>query len=290
MLKQQIWLNSEIKIDKRIIYWDKWVKAGVIQIKNITKENGDFEDIKTLCERYKAKLPFTELEGIKKAIPNKWKRLLVEEEQNPETKDWVTVMSQKVSVVRIAYKALNQDENLLDPIMVKWNDGLQVISMSKKKLLTAIQNINKITNVPKLQSFQYRFLFKALTTNIHLQKYKIKSMNLCTFCSIEKETIEHVFFTCQKSNRLWVKIAEWLKVNTISFEQIVYNNINKNPKFVENMIVLAAKSYIYTARCEEKEPQLESFKIIVKNIKEIEQEIAKKNGKEMLHKIKWQKN
>lgn len=51
--------------------------------------------------------------------------------------------------------------------------------------------------------------------------------------------------------------------------------------------MLNAKMHIYVQRYLQKQPSFELFKVQIKTLHDIKLEIAKKNGKETLHKIKW---
>ena len=90
------------------------------------------------------------------------------------------------------YKRMTKSENLLKPILSKCqNLDLEIDS---SEFLKAFQDVNKLTNVVKLRSFQYRCLIGALVTNIHLKHYKITEDDTCTFCKESKETIMHMFY------------------------------------------------------------------------------------------------
>ena len=41
-----------------------------------------------------------------------------------------------------------------------------------------------------------QLLHRIIPTNSFLHKIKLKNTNLCTFCKIHDETIEHLFFDC----------------------------------------------------------------------------------------------
>ena len=47
-----------------------------------------------------------------------------------------------------------------------------------------------------LQNFQFKLLHRIIPNNSFLYKIKLKNTNLCTFCKIHNETIEHLFFDC----------------------------------------------------------------------------------------------
>jgi hypothetical protein len=47
-----------------------------------------------------------------------------------------------------------------------------------------------------LINLQYKFLHRVIPTNTFLFKIHIKDTKLCSFCNVEDETVEHLFFNC----------------------------------------------------------------------------------------------
>ena len=131
-------------------------------------------------------------------------------------------------------------------------------------------------------------LFKALITNIHLECFNIRNSNACTFCNNQQETIKHLFYDCTKIQAFWTNIVNWLSYpSPLSWKQILFNKVTPNPKQVQNLIILAAKNYIYATRCLSKDISFEAFKCIIYDLESTEKFIAFKNGKSIIHNRKW---
>ena len=92
---------------------------------------------------------------------------------------------------------------------------------------------------------------KVIPTNIQLERYGIKDSNLCTFCKIEKETLQHLFVDCAKVKVFWEKVSTLILgfSQTLNFKNIILNTMHVNQKVIDNFIVLAAKHFIYKTRC-----------------------------------------
>jgi len=54
-----------------------------------------------------------------------------------------------------------------------------------------------------LRAFQYKLLNRAIATNKYSEICKIKESNLCNFCQIEIEKIEHLFWECPIVQTFW---------------------------------------------------------------------------------------
>ena len=246
ILAQQIWVNSSIRIDDKPVYWKNWADKGINLIKDLVANNGDFLSHRQLNSKFEKNFPFTEYFGLMQAIPQKWKAII----KNGENIGYITPytkLQNQQSAVKTVYSDLIDSNNLMATAINKWKkEQYQYDStITSENLTKAIANIYKITNSTKLRSFQYRFLQKALVTNAHLTRYKIKPNNWCSLCEISKETIFHLFFDCVIVKTFWAACCNLLDIPNLNYEQIVYNNVKNNPNCVENAIVLRAKMYIY---------------------------------------------
>ena len=108
----------------------------------------------------------------------------------------------------------------------------------------------------KIKEFQYKILHQYLPTNNILFKMKKISTYACYFCSMYRETIEHLFFECLFVRNFWVEIQ--MKLSEIVHENITLNKkeilfgygldtvINKN-SFI-NKIIMYGKYYIWKCK------------------------------------------
>ena len=283
--KQVIWYNSAIRINNTPVWFKKWSEMGLNRIADIINNDGRLFTLEQIKIKYGFEPPFTEYYSIAKAIPEEWKRQLrMQETQDMDNliQQWSNVKSQS----KLIYFHLNQRQDVLTNMVLKWNQT--VPSLTLQELLKYIKNIYSITNTPKLRSFQYRLLQKAIITNIQLVRYGIKDSALCTFCEAEVETVKHLFYECQIIGSFWEKIIRWLNLREpLTWEIILFNNVLPNPKHLPNLIVLLAKRYIYVNRCLQKEIVFDSFKALIQDQKNIELFIAKKNNKTQQHNVKW---
>ena len=71
-------------------------------------------------------------------------------------------------------------------------------------LTSQVQVIPKVTIFTKIRSFQYKFALRAIVTNVRLCKYKIATVDCCTFCCKNVETLYHLFYGCEKNTRVMV--------------------------------------------------------------------------------------
>ena len=166
--------------------------------------------------------------SLKLAIPIEWKKYFTENERDvytplpPHNFDmaktvWKENFSKKV------YETLAEDSTLLTNKFQKWNKELNTeICNGIYQFGELHRNIYVVTNITKYRSFQYRLTQRAIVTNIHLQKWGLKTSPLCSFCNNVDETYVHLFVTCPKISEIWKEIARKLqneyKITELCFE------------------------------------------------------------------------
>ena len=65
-------------------------------------------------------------------------------------------------------------------------------------------------NLLKIKSFQYEILQRVFTTNHFLNMCKIEEGDKCSYCNVESEDIEHLFWDCALVNNLWIQFGDSL--------------------------------------------------------------------------------
>ena len=105
----------------------------------------------------------------------------------------------KVSSV---YYFLHSKDDLLLSKWLAWNIKSEQL-LEYDEYVSLFRNINKLTVCTKLRSFQYKFLLRAIVTNVDLKYNGIRQDANCTFCNLEKETIQHLFVNCIYVKPLW---------------------------------------------------------------------------------------
>ena len=160
-------------------------------------------------------------------------------------------------------------------------------------------NWNKIHSLPfsctidsKLRNFQYKYIMRIIPTNKLLLKFKIKTTNLCDFCSMFIETLDHLFWYCSYSQHFWnefntfligLNIFIQLNLKTVSFG--ITDSIKNNSAV--NYLLVCAKYFIFINKCLNTTPKFSCFKNYFKRQIEVEKSIAQVNDKLEVHANKW---
>lgn len=63
-------------------------------------------------------------------------------------------------------------------------------------------------HIPRHAFILWKLAYRRLSTEDRLSKFRINVDPNCSFCWNAQETYEHLFFSCQFSNRIWVEVLK----------------------------------------------------------------------------------
>ena len=144
---------------------------------------------------------------------------------------------------------MNRKNLIVRPKSNTWAEELE-IELTVDEFNRSISRMYTITNVPKLRSFQYRVMHRALVLNTHLNRWGMREDNLCSFCQNSKETIQHIFVNCKHTKALWMSVNKTIEnrgknCNLLeNASSLIFNNF-KQP--LVNIVVLITKQYILSS-------------------------------------------
>ena len=105
-------------------------------------------------------------------------------------------------------------------------------------------------------------------TNNMLIKMGIKKINLCSFCSREIDSVEHMLLQCEISHGLWLDVGNW--ISELGMENYHLSDTRIIPGDLENAssintIILFTKKAIYNSMKMEQKPNIINVKNDVKS-------------------------
>ena len=256
ILSQPLWNNVFIKIENKSVFYKSWYIKNLRYVNDLVDESGVFMSPTELINKFNLKCTFLQAYGIICAIPSSWKskirefgkRLLVVKSENIER------LFKTKKVTSFTYDSLRKSV-ATQPTRVqrKWN----------KLLPSPVEDWSTYYSIPflctsasKLRSFQYRIFHRTIGTNVLLMKMGIKDHDDCFFCDSKPETIEHLFWYCDRIFPLWNALAHWIRSVTeieieFSLESVLLGYTNCMPcKNAINCTFLVVKFFIYKCKME----------------------------------------
>ena len=152
---------------------------------------------------------------------------------------------------------------------------------------------HKVTLDIRTRIFQYKLLNRILYTNNLLYKMKLSETPLCTFCGLNEESPEHLFFYCHFSTSFWMQTVNWLKNIDLKIDKLDVKDVilgftkMKAHWTLFNHIIIVGKQTIYSNRSRRTNPTLPQLIEKLKYIEHIEYSIANRNDRLKFHNQKW---
>ena len=146
-----------------------------------------------------------------------------------------------------------------------------------------------VTIETKMRSFQFKFSHLIFWSNDVLFKRSMIDSPLCTFCSNEEETLEHLFINCPFIQPLWAALEHILNHKFTMQEKLFgcYKNLDDKEYDIISHSSILLKYYVHISRLDNRTPQTFILKkrLIYSSI--LEETIALKKGKSDRHHQKW---
>ena len=144
----------------------------------------------------------------------------------------------------------------------------------------------KSTNDIRSHNFQHKYIMRIVPTNQFLTKCNIVGSALYELCSMEIETVSHLFWKCAHVQQFWTSVSDLQRVYdseiNIPVKTITFGICHSKPKcdaIVINFIIFLAKYFIFQNKQNKKVPNIHVFNFYLSNRIKIEKEIALLNDK-----------
>ncbi len=60
------------------------------------------------------------------------------------------------------------------------------------------------------RSFQYRIIHLIIGNNAKAFRYGLEESNICDMCVQGEENYRHLFIECNKGNKFWIDVKQWI--------------------------------------------------------------------------------
>ena len=274
-LSSIIWGNNIFKFKNKCLYYDNWIKAGIIYARDLFNLNGNF----------------LSGEQIFHLLPDKRKWMseysIIKKVFKPHTKTFNTLNAyhinihcntlffngQKMVELKTAKSKLFYEIGVKMIATRHYMEKCWNVTFGHKYLHCEWKNIylRKIKNIPckKISEFNYKILHNLLVTGYILSKWNKNIPPECLSCGAI-DTPEHLLFQCNRVKTIWNKVGTLLKVD-LSWKHIViglHEEGEKDINTVRNNIlsIIAYSIYISWVKCDDSKCTYK-FVNIDKNVK-----------------------
>ena len=178
-----IWHNKDIKVDGKSVFWKKAYQKELKYVYQLYR-HGSLKSYVVLEEEFG--LDVMSVNCLISAIPS-WMKTKAKRNEvqcvSVEPHAWTA---------KTAYKVLNVNSVNLPEKAMRWSKEL-FEEVTASDLLNALVQTKRTSNVPKIRSFIFRLIHRALVFNIQLKHWGIRETDECTFCCGPRENASHLF-------------------------------------------------------------------------------------------------
>ena len=298
--REILWCNKEIKIQKKEVLYREWLNKGIITIHDILQENGDFRTEKSLETEFGFKIDTMMFNGLKAAIPCKWKRCVktmkigkhvISNCEQPFVKCDNKLLALGIATNKDVYWELVRQKQVKPIVAQKWCERYNIPDDDWKSIFKSMTEIKE----SKMKAFQYKVLYNVIPCNHYLKKIGRSSTDKCPACD-EVEDLIHYFIGCQGKTNIWLQIRRWWQGLTgqdinIDEQDIILGLHKRNFKIIKheqlNIIMTTVKWKIHANKQSGDTCCLYQVLYSLKKMIKIEEMIAIRNGRTTMHRLKW---
>jgi hypothetical protein len=302
ILRETLWLNKFITVDRKPIYWKEWYGKGIHFIRDILDSKFCFLTREDLLNKYNIKCSFMDHLRIRQALPGRWRKLIVSN-NNTITNNVQPVRIQnrgnahdlQRTTSQFFYQTLiNMGISTKPNCIKRWENIYDINSDIWPSLFKAPFQSCRETY---LQSLQYRIIHRILPCNNWLHTRKVIPSNMCedTMCDGQSlDTIEHHLILCAPVQIFWESFVTWwnsmnfLKLSPLTQENIILGYpCENNEDAILNYCLILAKHYIHSCKRYKNKVFFLHFLPLLKEKNYIEEMICIQNSKEQQFYTKW---
>ena len=269
-LMTPIWYNSRLQIDGQPIFYKEWYNKGVRYINDTLTETGELLTYDQFCETYNIRTNFLTYQTIRSKIAEYLRKKNFKFSHKvpfPNLPQNIQIFLQKKKGTKPMYTYLTGNSTK-PTAQRKWAEkGFQ---LNSKEWENIYRSPFYTTKNPKLHWLQFRVNHRIIATNNFLTKIGKINNPICYFCETERETLEHLFWECSKTQHLieeFKRLTEAYNI-IIQFNKtefiLGYYTTRCQSQSMDNYILLLMKFYIYKSRCSNEPLSLNRFRDEIK--------------------------
>jgi exonuclease III len=263
-LREPLFSNNKFKIDNKPMYFENWVQKGILYVKHLINDRGNFLSLEEFSMKYDMQVPFLEYHGCVSSVKKYMRinKINIEDDNSLQSIKAYSTLVKSPKGAKTIYNILIGKPEIPNACK-KWINKLNTEIVWKKVFLQT----KKIREV-KLKWFQMKINYRVLVTNSILRDMGVRATNLCNFCNTERDTIIHYLWQCRYAQSFWVEFERFVKDKCYNSAKlslnptlVLFGNDNKtNTDEGFDHILLIAKFFIYKCKISNIRPALQSFK------------------------------
>lgn len=255
-LSQFIWNNNLFQYENKPLCFENWIKSGILYVKDIFDENGEFYDMMYFTQKLVRKNNILcEYIMLRKAFKAYKERFDCSYSKYVKIKHCVSFLFRNNTVNSVNnvksnfYYSLFIDKKFQKPIYeIRWRKVFNdTLCLWENVYIAKIKEIYE----KRISEFNYKLLHGILNNNVCVSKWNKTVSPLCEVCNVN-EDIKHLLYDCKIVKHFWERISMYLKFD-VTWKIVVlgfYNEISEKTSFLNNFLsFISFTIYKYKMKC-----------------------------------------
>ena len=277
-LEEYLHYNRNIIRDRKVVFIKEWVGENILQIKDLVNDDGSTLSYNEFRRKFTnvTQVNFILYEGILNVVRKYLRRVgcsLHSNNAGTENQAWKIILKGNQWV-----KAALNESSSPPTALEKWNFVFGISDWD-----VVFNKCHRTTVDVQLKWFQLRLLHRILPTRRYLAMCNLIDSPLCTYCSVEVESIQHLFWNCQIVQKFWSDLLQYLRDKCTHCDRL-----NLTEKLIVfgvsdevitdkglDFIILFAKFFIYKSRFQGSQLNFQIFLSQLRSRMKIEISISK---------------
>jgi len=265
-----IWNNRYVLCNRKSLFLQDWMDKNIWSVTHFLDEQGNWLTFENFSLKYDLNCTRAQFNKVSKAIPAQIK-LLVQNIRSDNINLPALHIEGRDFLMETTNKILRSHmNNILYPARSNRNSIMQLFSEADIKKWRTHYISYPVS--PKAKEVHFRILNNVYPSNELLRKRFNIDQNNCSFCNVEIETTEHIFFDCSCCMLLWEDLQDWLSSKIPLPDPLTRENIifgvrleDSSSDLVLNNIIVLAKYFIHCSKWRKSKPYFSVFKNEVLN-------------------------
>uniref|UniRef100_A0A3B3IJR3 Reverse transcriptase domain-containing protein n=1 Tax=Oryzias latipes TaxID=8090 RepID=A0A3B3IJR3_ORYLA len=264
-----LWNCRYITIRNKSVFVPTWFENGIWSLMHLLNDNATLMSFDDFTAKYGSLTNRKDFEKIIKAIPqnvvSSVSDLFHNDIYRHPTVPKLLINGHNIATAKLPNLQIREYFNVTSfPYVSNPNYITQYFNNSKKKQIRT--KYLKLPIPPKAKEVHFKTFSGIYPSKELLRKRFGIPENCCSFCHVEIETTEHLFFECFYSDVFWNSLHYWLfpKIPLLadfSIKDIIFGFIleNKNTELILNVVIILGKFYIHKCRFLKIKPFFSTF-------------------------------
>lgn len=268
-----IWNNMNIIYRNKTLFIENWFKHDILLVSQLLNNSNQILTYDDFTHKFNFQPPRKEFDIVTKAIPQGIITLL----RNETVLDQFNKsFSSSVSINGLSFLDRKFNNKVIKNLLCaksipasryKWSPLYENINWNR-----AWNNPHKFLITNKVKEISFKILHHYYPCNKIICKFIPTVDEKCSFCFMETETLDHLFYSCSYSSSLWNDIQDFINgqlgsnIHLSNFDIFFYfSDSNSSVQYLVNLIILLGKFFIHKSKFMNNKPLFNVFKIDLKN-------------------------